>query len=275
MFSLPRGKYQRIEEVGIQEEQKIAENENEAGVQGRCPRSRIFYVVVLSLLTNVVLLLRLSMKIERMSVPPDHPVSAFAELAYDTPRILTYNNDYWVGNRTESDRLWYSIETASQVVLSQDEIMAWGLPPSDPFPWDQSKSLYIVQSQHLMHCLQHVYRVVRRSEQGDTGASASLDHVYHCLDSIRQYINCHADDTPLAADRVGHTVGEHQILQCRDMSRLLSWAREGGRNSCYRDVDLEVGPKNSIDWFSFCPEDSPYYATMKEYFRTHESSLDV
>lgn len=96
-----------------------------------------------------------------------------AGLAYDTPYRFDYYNDYWSINETLADQLWDSIGT-DELVVALDEFYqsAHGLPPSNPFPWDQSKGLYYIKSMHLLHCL-----VSGNLLLGDTGPFVSPSSV--------------------------------------------------------------------------------------------------
>lgn len=79
---------------------------------------------------------------------------ATANLVYDTTRVFHYHNDYWGPNETVSDQLWDQVDTSPvMVTLSQDYIQEHNLPPSIPFPWDQSRSLYYIKAFHTLHCL--------------------------------------------------------------------------------------------------------------------------
>ena len=65
-----------------------------------------------------------------------------------------YYNDYWGSNETLSDQLWESIDTSPVMVsLSQEYIEKHDLPPSIPFPWDESRGLYFLKAYHMLHCL--------------------------------------------------------------------------------------------------------------------------
>lgn len=82
------------------------------------------------------------------------PDRSLAGLGYDMPYRFEYHNEYWGENETLADELWDNINTDGLVVaLSRDYQAEHNLPASNPFPWDQSKGLYYIQSFHLLHCL--------------------------------------------------------------------------------------------------------------------------
>jgi hypothetical protein len=105
-------------------------------------------------------------------------------------------------------------------------------------------------------------------EEGNEPTITS-DHVYHCLDTLRQDVTCKADDTPMPSVPNTMGVGDQQILQCRNISKVVEWALATERNACFRDDGRTRHIVNKIDRYAYCPEDSPYYAVMTEYFDKH------
>lgn len=91
-----------------------------------------------------------------------------------------------------------------------------------------------------------------------------IEHMFHCLDALRQDIQCYADDTPRFTDE-SHLSGIGQIRQCRSWSKLEEWAR--ARPACWRFTGSQLHMNMSVeDRYRFCPEDSPYAAKVKEVF---------
>lgn len=92
-----------------------------------------------------------------------------------------------------------------------------------------------------------------------------MEHVFHCLDALRQDIQCLADDTPMPVTTLPAVVGEGQVRKCRDFQQLIRWTQEPQRFPCYnRFIDLNL--EDRIEAYAFCPEDSPFYHTQQEYF---------
>ena len=110
------------------------------------------------------------------------------------------------------DDLWESIvDFPGVVALDGDFVKEKHLPPSYPFPWDDSKGVYIVAAYHSLHCLvcsrstcvrtrweitcaqRSLYISVTEAHRGHN-QSFHYFHLVHCLDRFRQEIMCHADD---------------------------------------------------------------------------------
>jgi Mycotoxin biosynthesis protein UstYa len=53
-----------------------------------------------------------------------------------------------------------------------------------------------------------------------------LIHINHCYDSLRQSIQCRADDTLLYIPYRSRLTGDRQFRRCRDWKALTSWAQE-------------------------------------------------
>ena len=80
---------------------------------------------------------------------------------------------------------------------------------------------------------------------------------------------CKADDTPMPITSVKHSVGNGQVMQCRDWNKLVSWAYEPERNACFRLLDDYQPVKHTLERHQFCPEGSKYYPVAKGYFEKH------
>jgi hypothetical protein len=68
-------------------------------------------------------------------------------------------------------------------------------------------------------------------------------HAGHCIDMMRQYIMCKADNTPLYVFG-DDTAGDEQYRKCNDWNALRDYATEN--SACYRDtppgVDKDTFP---------------------------------
>lgn len=95
----------------------------------------------------------------------------------------------------------------------------------------------------------------------------TTDHVFHCLDGLRQDIMCLADDTPMPAE-VAHHIGDGQVRQCRSWDKMKAWATRPDQHACHRFDDYREAT-NTLELFAFCPHDSPYRATANAYFQLH------
>jgi hypothetical protein len=125
--------------------------------------------LLLSLILNCVLLVAYYLARGQMHLCP----SEYSKLSIFNSRIsqglqvlaglgLTTKATYWQStaytdeNRTISDAVWEAIDTSPNTIsLDKDYTRKHNLADSIPFPWDQSKGLYIVKAFHHMHCLVH------------------------------------------------------------------------------------------------------------------------
>ena len=69
-----------------------------------------------------------------------------------------------------------------------------------------------------------------RDAMKDLMAGRSVDdkliHINHCYDSLRQSIQCRADDTLLYIPYRSRLTGDGQFRRCRDWKALTAWAQE-------------------------------------------------
>jgi hypothetical protein len=98
--------------------------------------------------------------------------------------------------------------------------------------------------------------------------SFPIEHITHCLDSLRKEIICTADDTPRwtsSAPEAYLESGVGQQRQCRDFSKLEAWAKD--HHSCYNRIDERHQCINQIERYKFCPKGSPYENKMRQFFK--------
>lgn len=105
------------------------------------------------------------------------------------------------------------------------------------------------------------------SKHNGRNQSFDLDHIYHCLDGLRQDIMCTADDTPMPAP-IAHRVGDGQVRYCRDWEKLVAWATRPDQHACYKFDDYREAT-NTLELFAFCPPNSPYRDFQQAYFEFH------
>jgi hypothetical protein len=88
-------------------------------------------------------------------IPSDQMMlnSVLAGLAYDTAALLESHTPYTNHNDTLRDQMWLDIDVDDGMVALDDADTArWGLPEGQRFPWDKSKSIYLLQAHHSLHC---------------------------------------------------------------------------------------------------------------------------
>jgi hypothetical protein len=118
----------------------------------------------------------------------------------------------------------------------------------------------------MTNCPQKTLRTwVRQVDQG-TPTDQPASHMLHCLDALRQDVQCYADDTPryTGFQEPGRS-GTHQIRKCRDWNQMETWAQQ--HTACWRYMpELEREGRSILEEFRYCPEGSPYKETMERYF---------
>ncbi|KAF1946910.1 hypothetical protein EJ02DRAFT_499741 [Clathrospora elynae] len=222
-------------------------------------------ILLLSLSANILLV----MDNAKLRIARHTNEHKFSGLKFDTAIPYHAMTEYWNPNASDSDMeaAWDAIDTNAMAVALDDAFAeSVGLPPSTQFPWDTERSIYYVKGIHDLHCLKLIRKAIVSKHNGND-LIFSLNHIYHCLDGIRQDIMCTADDTPMPAP-IAHQAGDGQIRQCRDWDKLVAWARRPDQHACY-DFDDYREATNTLELFAFCPPDSPYREFQQAYFEYH------
>ena len=77
-----------------------------------------------------------------------------AGLQYDTPKPFYHSSPYSSENLTLAQEHWDAVNfDAGMIYISEDMVDSLGLPNAQPFPWDESKSIYLLNGYHNLHCL--------------------------------------------------------------------------------------------------------------------------
>ncbi|ORY18372.1 hypothetical protein BCR34DRAFT_504701, partial [Clohesyomyces aquaticus] len=234
---------------------------------GVCPRCAFLCaLVIVSISANIFQYLLLNPFLFPRRWSQERSEFAKIEYEHNLPwdGVTSYNN----GNYTEQDLKWGELRVDDGIIaLSKSYAMEKGLPPSEQFPWDSSKAIYLVNGYHGIHCLTQVYLTLKEYREG-LPQSHGFEHASHCLDWLRNDIQCRADDTPLYMKMGEHGPenGVGQYRKCKDWSKLAEWAQEN--TACYRYGDFVTGDKqrSQIGRFKYCPKDSPYLPKVRKYF---------
>jgi hypothetical protein len=116
----------------------------------------------------------------------------------------------------------------------------------------------------------NVQKFIRRAfTDYERGLEPRLDgrHVHHCLDSLRQDVQCMADDTPMPTGADARAIGDEQTVMCRNYSALVEWVYAPERMACHKALSDYRSITHSIERYAFCPEDSRYFPVMRKYFQ--------
>ena len=199
---------------------------------------------------------------------------SMAGLSHDPAAPYPWSSGYGpeITNHSLADERWEAIDINDGIiVLDDDYALEHNLSPSQRFPWDPSKGVYLLNSFHNLHCLKNIHRLLYDAHHGRP-LSRDIGHAMHCVDHMRKDIMCDADDFPLPSPPSRHELPgpRGQTKVCKNWDVLLGWARE--RNACYQHItDDEDGfalEHHEIERYQNCPPGSPYYEIMKSYFDT-------
>jgi len=193
--------------------------------------------------------------------------SRFTGLGYDTPVAYHTRTEWWGDNHTRADELWDGIDISPLTVALTDE---WALDhdltvSESRFPWDKQKGLYYLKVFHQLHCLKIMRKAWRDIELGNP-QTLNPNHIYHCLDTLRQDVVCKADDTPMPTILKPDVIGNNQVMQCRNIDKVVEWTQQPDQQSCYRRLTDYVKLEHKLERFAFCPKESKYYPVMSSYF---------
>ncbi|KAF2203995.1 hypothetical protein GQ43DRAFT_365551, partial [Delitschia confertaspora ATCC 74209] len=194
-----------------------------------------------------------------------------AGLGLTTKQIYMQSTEYTDSNRTISDAAWEAIDTTPNMIsLDKEYSRKHNLADSVPFPWDQSKGLYVVKAFHQIHCLKNIRHAFTAALDPEWKPFPHIpaEHIYHCLDTLRQDIMCQADDTPMPSTPKRHTIGEGQERKCRDWNALIEWTQNPKRETCFKMIS-DYRRMHTLEQFAFCKEGSQYKEVMEEYFKDH------
>ncbi|KAL8867025.1 MAG: hypothetical protein Q9198_008672 [Flavoplaca austrocitrina] len=210
-----------------------------------------------------------------------------AGLEYDTPRPLVHSTEFSATeNHTRRQELWDNINfDAGMIYITPEHAASMDLPPAQDFPWDPELKVYLLNGYHNLHCL--VINPQRPSCEPQISSHPAIHptllhrtlrglpptypmpHVMHCLDVLRDYVLCHADDTPRYTTTTQKPEsGMGQMRQCRDWRKLEEWAKK--YSGCWRYLDAKHDESSEIWPWTFCPEGSPWFERVRKWTGKHE-----
>ncbi|PYI06959.1 hypothetical protein BO78DRAFT_314160, partial [Aspergillus sclerotiicarbonarius CBS 121057] len=152
------------------------------------------------------------------------------------------------------------------IAIENSEAKRVGLPDSQPFPWDPTRSIYILNAHHILHCVRNIFISIHEYRE-DRPQSIAHEHILHCLDSIRLETMCTADDTPryIPPNAVaGFRPGDGQVRMCRDWQKLEAFVDQ--HSPCYQELAHADKHMSNLDRFKYCPNDSPYLPVIRKFF---------
>jgi len=128
-----------------------------------------------------------------------------------------FSTPYIDGNLTMTNQLWLNLFPPGRGAVKVDHKWAAenNLPPTQGDSSD-GKAIYVVAAFHHLHCLNVIRTSLFQFNKGH-GQKDDWSHVVHCIDAIRQQVQCLADPT------LGGAGVEHD---CRDFDALKAWTIE-------------------------------------------------
>ncbi|KAH7082307.1 hypothetical protein FB567DRAFT_581693 [Paraphoma chrysanthemicola] len=190
--------------------------------------------------------------------------SEYSGLPRNVSKELRYHSPYWSQDEATASKLWNQLEIHTGfVALHKSWTDKKSLPRGDSFPWDDSRTIYVLNVFHILHCLQ-MLRISIVESHHNQPQTMSYKHLQHCLNDLREDAMCNADDTPRYThtwpDRV--TGADGQLRQCRNFEALSTWARSN--TACFSFSHRDDPSWNKTARFRHCPPDSPYLPAIRK-----------
>ncbi|KAF2493675.1 hypothetical protein BU16DRAFT_592112 [Lophium mytilinum] len=214
-------------------------------------------IVILLLTTNLFTLVvlfatkHLSARIDAKE--PIYTPQSWARVEELPEKYTRFNwwTEYSDKNFTETDALWENINPAHGfIAMDRQWAKARHWPDSMHLPSDPSKNVYLLEAYHLLHCVGVIRKSFWQSVHGEE-LYYNPPHAGHCIDMLRQYVMCKADNTPLYLFG-DDTAGDEQYRKCNNWDVLRDFATD--HSACYRDTPLDVDPDTFPlgDHFGYC-----------------------
>lgn len=155
-----------------------------------------------------------------------HQKNVPAAKEYHVLSPYEYATPYVDGNLTEMNQLWTDLFPRGGGAVKVDPQWAIdsNLQQTQGYAAD-GKAIYVVAMYHQLHCV----TVIRTSLYQQYNGRKQIDnwgHITHCIDTLRQGIQCLADPT------LGGVGANHE---CRDFEALKRWTKE---NAYTDNLDL-------------------------------------
>ncbi|KAH7338505.1 hypothetical protein BKA66DRAFT_435271, partial [Pyrenochaeta sp. MPI-SDFR-AT-0127] len=130
-------------------------------------------------------------------------------------------------NSTIRDNHWDAFDfDRGWVALPHSWAHEHNASPGLNIPDDETKGLFILDAYHQMHCLTVIRSALYTMLRGEEAPPREL-HWRHCLDFLRQEIECRADDTPLSTKHM-----DGSLRLCSSWAKMDEWAAE--HESCWK-----------------------------------------
>ncbi|KAK2742663.1 hypothetical protein FQN55_007782 [Onygenales sp. PD_40] len=206
-----------------------------------------FSVILLLLLTNVTTFIALFLTKHLSSnidaVDPVYTPDSWARIDTLPTKFTRINwwTEYSDKNFTETDAAWDAINPAHGfIAMDRQWAKERHWPDSMHLPSDDSKNVYLLEAYHLIHCVTIIRKTFWEAIHRADHYTFNPPHAGHCIDMMRQYIMCKADNHPLYIFG-DDTAGDEQYRKCNSWESLRQFATD--HSACYRDTPLDVDPE--------------------------------
>ncbi|KAI0440082.1 hypothetical protein F4803DRAFT_553460 [Xylaria telfairii] len=174
-----------------------------------------------------------------------------------------FNNTLDVGNPYKGDRrpgidsLWYDISTKYlSFRLTREELVAMGRYSENSVEFSDEKGGYMASLDvfHQVHCLNMIRQHIRRSQytENTNPDSQKLEHIDHCIDTLREVVMCHGDVSVLTYRwRDGYQWPWANFAidrECRDWNRITEWVKSPERIVKTLRGDILQHPSLGVSW---------------------------
>lgn len=137
----------------------------------------------------------------------------------------------------ELDAAWNDLLRSQFVAISAAEALQFPEASRQTISYHGEHSFFELSVYHNLHCLNEIRMAIDAEYYEKDDAHLSMwgarEHTDHCIDQIRQALECHSDLTPVPMLRVeggpqGLYVGNGEVHTCRDFGKIQEWVRQRG-----------------------------------------------
>lgn len=148
------------------------------------------------------------------------------------------STDWSNGNTTLVDELWDGLApNVGMVAVGVDMGTNVELYSTEPFPWDSSKGVYMLEGYHSI-------------------ITSTASMLCGRMPSVSQTIPC--------GQLVAKNAGRRPHKQCRDWDQLERWALQN--SACFKRFPDGHAKRKTLEDWRWCPEGSPYNAAIEMFF---------
>ncbi|EZF36239.1 hypothetical protein H109_03621 [Trichophyton interdigitale MR816] len=204
--------------------------------------SVILLLLVINVTTFAALFFTRHLTSQIEAAEPIHTPNSWARIDTLPSKFTRFNwwTEYSDKNFTETDAAWDSMNTAHGfIAMDRKWAKERHWPDSMHLPSDDSKNVYLLEAYHLLHCVAVIRRTFWEAVNRVDKYTFNPPHSAHCIDTLRQYVICKADSTPLYLYG-DDTAGDEQYRKCKDWNALRQFATD--HSACYMDTPRDADP---------------------------------